>query len=466
MVMSNSFDTLSIRPELLIGVKRLGYSEMTEIQAKALPPALNGADIVGHARTGSGKTAAFALALLQKIDVSLRVPQAMVIAPTRELADQLVAAIRALAVGLDGVRVLLVSGGNSSRDQRDALQAGAHVVVGTPGRLLHQLQLKRIQTKCLTTLVLDEADRMLDMGFEEEVLGILKYLPAARQTLLFSATWPVSTRGLSEQIQRDPVMVGAATLLDDDVLRQSVVVCDRDYRNLALQGVLAERDPVPTLIFCETRNQCKEVTAFLRSLGVSALALHGELEQRDRDEVMVCFRNESARVLVATNVAARGLDVESIRLVICYELSLDPETHIHRIGRTARAEASGEAVSLVAEGTNEMGRLRRIEEHMDANIERVSGDESGAGNLAWWASPWRTLVVRGGRRDKLRPGDLLGALTRGVGLTGDEVGMITLTDKRAWIAVNTRVAQKACDGLNRERIKKKRYRVHLVGGAG
>ncbi|MFT6397864.1 MAG: ATP-independent RNA helicase DbpA [Bradymonadia bacterium] len=461
--MSTTFDTLPLRPELLVGVERLGYTEMTDIQAKSLPPALDGADIVGHARTGSGKTAAFGLVLLQKLDVARRVPQAMIISPTRELADQLVASIRALAVGLDGVRVLLVSGGNSSRDQRDALQAGAHVIVGTPGRLLHQLDLQRIDARSLTTLVLDEADRMLDMGFEDEVLGILAHLPSRRQTLLFSATWPDATRELSEQIQRDPQMVGTETLVDAAVLKQSAVLCVREDRRVALQSVLAEREPVPTLIFCETREQCKATVGFLSELGVAALALHGELEQRDRDEVMVCFRNGTARVLVATNVAARGLDVEGIRLVINYELPRAPEIHVHRIGRTARAEASGEAVSLVVSGGQEVRRLKEIEKHMGAPIKRVPYDPSGTGKLDGWASDWRTLVVLGGRRDKLRPGDLLGALTRGVGLKGAEVGMMVLTDKRAWIAVKASEAQKATEGLNRERIKKKRYRVHLVG---
>ncbi len=461
--MSTTFDTLALRPELLVGVERLGFTEMTEIQAKALPAALQGDDIVGHARTGSGKTAAFALALLNKLDVAKRVPQAIVVAPTRELADQLVASIRALAVGLDGVRVLLVSGGNSSRDQRDALQAGAHVVVGTPGRLLHQLELERIVPKALTTVVLDEADRMLDMGFEEQVLGILEFLPKHRQTLLFSATWPDATRELSEEIQREPTTVGTATLLDESVLKQSVVLCKREERHLALQSVLADRKPVPTLVFCETRQQCKDAAKFLRGLGVSALALHGELEQRDRDEVMVCFRNGTARVLVATNVAARGLDVDSIRLVVCYELSRAPEIHVHRVGRTARAAESGEAVSLVVSGGNEMRRLSEVEEHLGTKLARVPYDASGSAPLDGWHSEWRTIVVLGGRRDKLRPGDIVGALTRGVGLKGDDIGVITLTDKRAWIAVRANVAGKATDGLNRERIKKKRYRVHLVG---
>jgi ATP-independent RNA helicase DbpA len=463
--MAISFDTLPLRPELLTGVARLGFTEMTDIQAKALPVSLSGADIVAHARTGSGKTAVFGLTLLQKLDVSNRTPQAIVLSPTRELAAQLVASIRSLAVGLDGVRVLLVTGGNSSRDQRDALQAGAHVVVGTPGRVLHQLELGRIKTRSLRTVVLDEADRMLDMGFEDEVLGILDYVPPDHQTLLFSATWPRVMKELSGRVQRSPKMVGAATLLDSTVLKQSVVLCKKGGRDHALQCLLAGREPVPTLIFCETRIQCKRVTRVLCDLGVSALALHGELEQRDREEVMVCFRNGSARVLVATNVAARGLDVEGVELVICYELAGDAEVHVHRVGRTARAANHGEAVSLVIDGSKEVQRLAAIERYLDAKLERLVINGKADASLERWSADWRTLVLLGGRGDKLRPGDLLGALTRGVGLDGADVGMIVLTDKRAWIAVRAAVAREAADGLNKGRIKKKRYRVHLVGGA-
>ena len=463
--MTASFDTLPLRPELLTGVARLGFTEMTDIQAKALPLALGGRDLVAHARTGSGKTAVFGLALLQKLDVSKRRPQAIVICPTRELASQLVASIRALAAGLDGVRVLLVTGGNSSRDQRDALKAGAHVVVGTPGRLLHQLELERIRTGSLQTVVLDEADRMLDMGFEDEVLGILDYMPRNPQTLLFSATWPDEMKELSGQIQHYPEMVGVAALLDAAVLKQSVVLCKRDEREATLQGVLSERAPVPTLVFCETRIQCKEVVRFLRGLGVGALALHGELEQRDREEIMVCFRNGSAKVLVATNVAARGLDVEGVELVISYELSRDPEVHVHRVGRTARAESSGEAISLVVNGGNELRRLEAVESYLGAELERAT-TPAASGMLDKWSAEWRTIVVLGGRSDKLRPGDLLGALTRGIGLEGSDVGKIVLTDKRTWVAVRSAVAKKAVDGLNKERIKKKRYRARLVAENG
>jgi ATP-dependent RNA helicase DbpA len=457
------FETLDLAPELLRGTTRLGYTEMTEIQARALPTALAGRDLVGHARTGSGKTAVFGLALLHRLDLSIRTPQALVLCPTRELAEQLVGALRALAVGLAGVRIITVTGGSPSRDQAAAIAAGVHVIVGTPGRVLQQLELERINPENLRVLVFDEADRMLDMGFEEQVDAILKLLPTERQTLLFSATWPAVMDGLSARVQRDPVTIGAAELVDPELLRRRAILCRREDRDLAFYDLLANREPTPTLVFCETREQCRNVTDGLRSRGAAALALHGELEQRARDEVLVRFRNGSARILVATNVAARGLDVDGVGLVVCYEVSPDPDVHIHRVGRTARAEAEGEAVVLVALGGKEERRLADIDAHLGTPIPRTTFDGEAADSLDAWTAAWRTLVVFGGRRDKLRAGDLLGALTRGVGLDGEDVGKIVLTDRRTWIAVRADLARKAMDALNAARIKKKRFRVRLVG---
>ena len=455
------FNTLSLRPELMTGIERLGYVDMTDIQAKAIPEALRGTDLVGHARTGSGKTAAFGLAVLNGLDITDRSPQALVLCPTRELADQLTANLRALAVGLIGTRIITVTGGSPMRAQRAAIDSGAHVVVGTPGRVLQHLEQERLNVDKLRYLVLDEADRMLDMGFEEQVLDIISYVPEQRQTLLFSATWPDEMAKLSEQIQREPMVVGAKALVDEDVLRQSAVLCNWDTRDNALCDLLSDREPTPTLVFCETRVQCHDVAEMLRLKGAAAIALHGDLEQRDRDEVLVRMRNRSAQILVATNVAARGLDLENLGLVVCYELSPDPPVHIHRVGRTARAENSGEAVSLVA-GPREIRRLEAIEAHMDTKIPRTEWQPTRAGALNGWSAPYRTLVIMGGRKDKLRPGDILGALTKDGGIDGADVGKIVLTDRRAWVAIKAEVANRAANGLNRGRIKKKRFRGSVV----
>jgi len=455
----HGFGALGLRPELLIGVARLGFSTMTDIQAAALPVALEGRDLVGHARTGSGKTAAFGLALLQQVEPD-RVPQALVLCPTRELAQQLTTALRALAVGLEGLRVLSLTGGAPVRAQRDALSEGAHVIVGTPGRTLQHLMQRRLDPRRVRCLVLDEADRMLDMGFEDEVQSILGLVPEPRQTLLFSATWPEEMQELSARIQRDPVVVGVQTQISDTVLRQRAVLCTAAERPQKLLDVLSAQSPCPTLVFCETRDQCREVVAHLQAAGADALTLHGELEQRDRDEVLVQLRNDSTRILVATNVAARGLDLEGLGLVVCYELSPEPEVHVHRIGRTARGASEGAAVSLVA-GPRELRRLEAIEATMGVEIPRVTWLVSGGG-LPGWTAPNRTLVIHGGRKDKLRPGDILGALTGDVGLEGSDVGKIVLTDRRGWVAVRAEVAAGAARSLGRTHIKRRRFRVHLV----
>jgi ATP-independent RNA helicase DbpA len=351
-----SFESLGLlRPELLEAVGRLGFGAMTPIQALALPAALAGRDIVGKAKTGSGKTAVFGLALLQQLDLTLDHrggrPQAIVLSPTRELATQLVDSTRALAANLQGVRVLSITGGQPSRDQRARLESGAHVVVATPGRCLQLLELGNLDPSHVRCLVLDEADRLLDMGFEEEVNRILKFLPppGRRQTLLFSATWDSTVERLSERVQKRPEVVSdgdvtssqagpgstsgkAAAQVDRMLLRQSAVLFDggETARLDALCHVLAtaavpeQGAEASCLVFCETRLQCKEVADFLSSCGASALALHGELEQPEREKVLVRFRNKSCRVLVATNVASRGLDVEGVSLVVCYELNDDP----------------------------------------------------------------------------------------------------------------------------------------------
>jgi len=392
------FESLSsLRPELLAGTQRLGYTVLTDIQARALPPALAGRDVVGKAKTGSGKTVVFGLALLSRLDMKLASagrPQALVLSPTRELAQQLVGAVRGLAVGLEGTRVVAATGGARSKEQRDSIAAGVHVVVGTPGRVLQMLDAGYIDPSALRTLVLDEADTLLNMGFEEEVHRIIKQLPSSssggdalrRQTLLFSATWPTKVEALSARVQSRPQIISdgdgdgdgdggaAAAQVDRSLLRQSALLLPAGIdRTAVLCAVLAARgrsvdhNPSPgaeaeaeaeaesdladlAVVFCETRRQCREVAERLQARGAAALALHGDLEQRDRDRVLVRFRNGSCRVLVATNVAARGLDVAGIGLVVCYELSSGQdcgELHTHRVGRTARAESAGEALSLV-----------------------------------------------------------------------------------------------------------------------
>ena len=459
--MQPSFSELGLRTELLEALDQLGYATMTPIQAHALPPILAGADVVGQAKTGSGKTAAFGLGLLHRLDPERRVTQAVVLCPTRELAEQVADELRRLANRSPNTRVVTICGGRPFRDQRLSLEQGAHVVVGTPGRVNQHLDRGTLSLAEMATLVLDEADRMLDMGFIEEVYSVISACPSERQTLLFSATFPDGITALSAQIQDQPVSVSLQARVDDDKLRQLVFACDPGQRREVLVQILAAYRPNAALIFCETRSQCDGLVGFLSHRGASALALHGGLEQRDRDDVLVQFSNGSARLLVATNVASRGLDIGAMPTVIIAELSPDPESHVHRIGRTARAGEDGLALSIVA-GPAEQARLERIEAYLGQPIE--PGPPLTAGSAVTFLAPAnRTLLLLSGRKDKLRKGDVLGALVKDGSIPADAIGQIDLAAKTCAVAVATEYADRALAHVQRGRLKNKRVRAVLLG---
>jgi ATP-dependent RNA helicase DbpA len=456
-----TFSTLALRPPLLAALSQIGYAEMTEIQAAALPLLLKKHDIVGQAKTGSGKTAAFGLSILQSLEINQPGPQSLVLCPTRELADQVASEIRRLASQLPNTRVLVLCGGRPFYHQTQRLKHGASVVVGTPGRLLKHIDKETLDLSHITTLVLDEADRMLDMGFSEDVLRIIKHTPETRQTLLFSATWPAGTQKLSAAVQKKPQKVSVASVVSETQLQQRVYTCEKDERDELLVNLLAEYAPTKTLVFCERKHQCDEVARLLNQRGGRAMALHGDLEQRDRDEVLVQFSNGSTAIVVATNVAARGLDIDELDLVISYEVSPEPEVHIHRVGRTGRADHHGMALSLVASGP-ERRRLHAIEQLMGLTIEKGSPPPP-AHDLKSLSATHRTLMIFGGRKDKLRPGDILGALTGEGGLEGADIGRIQVLDNRAYVAITRSVAREVFKSLHLGKIKGKRFRLMWLG---
>lgn len=459
--MPSSFSDLGLRPPLLVALEQMGFREMTPIQAAALPAILEGADVTGQAQTGSGKTAAFGLGLLQRIDPSLLAAQALVLCPTRELADQVAAEIRRLAQRLSNTRVVTVCGGRPMADQRKALERGAQVIVGTPGRVADHLQRGSLRVESLGIVVLDEADRMLDMGFADEVRGVVDACPPSRQTLLFSATFPDGIEALALAVQRDPVSIAVQALVQSEQLEQLAYIAEGGDRGALLARVLAHHRPDSALIFCETRRDCDQIARFLSARGAYALALHGALEQRERDDVLVQFSNGSVRLLVATNVAARGLDIETLPAVIVAELSPDPPSHIHRIGRTGRAGAAGLAISLVC-GPAELSRLERIEALLGEEIARGQLAESGSA-LGFLAPEFRTVLLRVGRKDKVRKGDVLGALIKEAGLSSEDVGQIRLGAKDIAVAVRTEAADRAMAYLRSGRVKGKRPRAILLG---
>ena len=463
-----SFAQLPLAPSTLANLQQLGYLQMTPIQAASLPLALAGHDLIAQAKTGSGKTAAFALSLLAKLNPRRFAVQALVLCPTRELADQVTQEIRRLARGEDNIKVLTLCGGSTMRPQISSLEHGAHVVVGTPGRIMDHLQRESLDLSALDTLVLDEADRMLDMGFFDDIVFVAKACPKARQTLLFSATYPEGIGKLSQQFLRQPQRITLPEQHEAGKIRQRFYEVDSAQRLSAVGLLLKHYRPVSTLAFCNTRQQCRDLLQLLRAEGFVALALHGELEQRERDQVLIQFANRSCSVLVATDVAARGLDIDQLEAVINVDVTPDTEIHVHRIGRTGRVDQAGWAFSLVS--GNQMARVDNIEKALGHEIEwhLLSELQASPGQRQPpLMPPMVTLLILGGRKEKIRPGDVLGALTGEAGFSKEQVGKINVTDTSTYVAVARGIAREALRKLSAGSIKGKKVKVHLLqDGAG
>jgi ATP-independent RNA helicase DbpA len=451
------FSNLPLPATLLSSLADAGFTSMTAIQAQSLPLILQGNDVLAQAATGSGKTAAFALGLLAKLQVGNFAPQALVLCPTRELAEQVAEAIRQLARGIGNVKVLTLCGGVPMRIQIGSLQHGAHVLVGTPGRVLDLLQQGELKLAALQTLVLDEADRMLEMGFADQLHAIVAAVPEQRQTLLFSATYPAGIAQLSKRVAPDAQRINAAA---DDVavpakITQRFYQLGDTAKGQAVNSLLLALQPVNCMVFCNTKAEAQAIAADLKAKGHSVLELHGDLEQKDRDQAMVQFINGSARVLVATDVAARGLDIAELDLVISVHMAHDLDTHTHRIGRTGRAGAEGQAVSLV--GPQDDYKLRLLEDTLAAPLQLQSLPAALAAAKPLQAD-FVTIQLSGGKKDKLRPGDIVGALTRDGVLGVTDIGKIKLQPTWSFVAVRVPLLKHALALLNADKIKGKRFR--------
>ena len=455
------FAALPLSAPLLKAIGALNYTRMTPVQAQSLPSILAGRDLIGQAPTGSGKTVAFGLGLLHHLDPELRRVQALVLCPTRELADQVAKEIRRLAASIPNLKVLILTGGVPLGPQLASLRKDSHVVVGTPGRVQEMLRKKVLHFAHVRTLVLDEADRMLDMGFEEAIREIVGKTPAKRQTLLFSATYPEEIRAIGRSVLRDPLEVTvAATTSEQAPVEQLFFETELKNKPALLAGVLLHYKPESSVVFCNTRSDVADVADALNELGFSALALHGDLEQRDRDEVLVRFANRSCSVLVASDVAARGLDIKELAAVINYELPHDPDTYVHRIGRTARAGRGGLVLSLVT--PREMPRALELERKQDVSLRWAKAAPLSSKVANALSAAMVTLRIDAGRADKLRPGDVLGALTGDAGLAAENVGKIDVFATRAYVAITRAVADKALARLRSGKIKGRKIRVEKI----
>jgi len=457
---ADSFASLPISKHQVANLDSLGYKKMTAIQAQGLPHVLKGTDLIARAKTGSGKTAAFGIGLLENINPRFFGVQALILCPTRELADQVGKELRRLARSTANIKLVLLCGGKPFGPQKGSLEHGAHIAVGTPGRIQDHLRRGTLDLKGLKSLVLDEADRMLDMGFYDVMTEIIAQTPKDRQTLLFSATYPSAIKKMCQSILRNPVTVTVESEHKPGVIEQLFYEVKKHERNNTLLAILEHYQPETALVFCHTKKQCDEVERWLCDNNIEALALHGDLDQRQRDEVLVKFSNNSVAVLVATDVAARGLDIKSLQAVINYELPRDPEIYVHRIGRTGRAGEKGIALSIFT--ASEAHRINAIENYLKTpcicdvyeSLDRHSGYEL--------RSPMVTIQFDVGRKHKIRPGDLLGALTGDAGLQGSQIGKIDIFDMSSYVAIERPALRQALNSLAAGKVKGRTARARKV----
>ncbi|HDZ16286.1 MAG TPA: ATP-dependent RNA helicase DbpA [Methylophaga aminisulfidivorans] len=457
---ASAFSTLPINKSQLEALASIGYDSMTPIQAESLPALLAGKDVVAQAKTGSGKTAAFGIALLNDINPRFFGVQALVMCPTRDLAEQTTQEIRKLARFMPNIKVTTLCGGKPMGPQIASLEHGSHVVVGTPGRIQDLIKKGRLSIDQLKTLILDEADRMLDMGFSEVIREIISYSPNTRQTGLFSATFPDAIQQMSADIQTNPVSIKVASEHKQDIIKQVFFEIEKNQRDESLLAIFSHYQPANAVVFCHTKKQCDEVAAWLNSHQIQALSIHGDLDQRDRDQALIRFANQSCPVLVATDVAARGLDIAALELVVNYELPRDPEVYVHRIGRTGRAGEKGLAVNIVPPA--DLHRVLAIEEYLSqsTHYENIKSLSTQAGYRL--KAAMTTIQLDSGRKDKLRPGDILGALTGDGGLEGKQIGKITITDLSSYVAIENDLVRGVLGYLSEGKVKGRKIRARRL----
>ncbi len=426
---------------------------MTPIQERAIPLLLEGKDIIAKAKTGSGKSASFGIPLIEKIETSSYNPQALILCPTRELADQVAKELRRVARYKTNLKILILCGGTPMRPQIASLSRGAHILVGTPGRIQDHLSRETIVLKEIESIVLDEADRMLDMGFYDEIKKIISNLPRKRQGMLFSATYPDNIQKLSKEILNSPIMIEIDTTHQDSTIEELAYLIDPKSKMEALLKILKYHKPSTTLIFCNTKARTIEVSSYLHSKNFSSIDLQGDLDQRERNEALLQFANSSVRILVATDVASRGIDVKDISLIINYDLPHSSEIYTHRIGRTARAGSSGSAISLYSQRERE--KLKEVAGDIDTkDIESLSIERKFT-----MESSHNTLCLDGGKKHKIRAGDILGALSKEVGIPTEHIGKIDIFEFQSYIAIDKKSIRRAFEGIKKGKIKGKRLRV-------
>jgi len=451
------FSTLPLSKEMLHNLSEIGYKEMTPIQAQSLPYILDGKDIIAQAKTGSGKTAAFGIGLLSKLQVKKFRVQSLVLCPTRELADQVAKELRMLARATHNVKILTLCGGTAFGPQLGSLRHGAHIIVGTPGRILKHLKKETLSLEDLDMLVLDEADRMLDMGFSEEINEVLSFTKKRKQTLLFSATYTDEIMDISKNLQHEAVTVKTISTESANKITERFYEVEAHQKLDTLINIFSNFKPENVIVFTNTKIDAKEIADNLQKRKIDALAIHGDLEQYERNDVLVQFANKSCPVLIATDVAARGLDIKELSMVINYDLPHGDETYTHRIGRTGRAGKDGLAFTLFSEYEADNAYEYKNETRLFENagdLKVVNGFEMKPQNV--------TLVIEGGKKDKVRAGDLLGALTGDAGLKGSSIGKIDIYERQSYVAIESAFIDEAYRELKNGKIKGKKFSIWVL----
>ncbi len=460
-VTSTAFSSLALPAGLVDNLSTLGYAHMTPVQAQSLPPVLAGKDIIAQAKTGSGKTAAFSLGVLAKLNVKRFRIQSLVLCPTRELAEQVAVEMRKLARGIHNIKILTLCGGVSIGPQIGSLEHGAHIIVGTPGRVDDHIRKGTLRLDDVETLVLDEADQMLDMGFQDTLDAIIERIPQNRQTLLFSATFPRAIEAIAKRVLKNPEMVKVEEEQAKSTIKQYFYKMDNNkQRYPTLKLLLLKFTPQSCVVFCNTKVETQQVCDDLADEGFSAVSLHGDLEQRDRERTLIHFSNKSASILVATDVAARGLDIDDMDMVINYHLAHDTQTHVHRVGRTGRAGKKGIACSIYGEA--EAFKIAQIGEHYERDITPEQMPPFNLLDKPPYRPEMVTLMIDSGKKQKVRAGDILGALTGKDGVAGRQVGKINVLDNVAFVAVERNSSKPALRKLTEGNIKGRKIRARRL----
>lgn len=452
----DQFESLNLPPEQLKNLSDLGYQTMTDIQRLALPSILEGKDVIGQSKTGSGKTAAFGLGVLNSINPRFHGVQTLILCPTRELADQVANDLRTLARVIPNVKILTLCGGTPLAPQRASLEYGAHIVVGTPGRIEDHLSRSNLDLSQAETFVLDEADRMLDMGFQPAIEAIINHLPKSRQTLLFSATFPDSIETMSRRIMNNPLTVKVESSHAQTSIEQ--LFYKVDDRMGALRDLLLHFRPTSSVIFCNTKKETQEICDELNRFGFSCIALHGDLDQKNREKALVQFSNKSVSIMVATDVAARGLDIDALDAVINYQLAHDPEVHVHRVGRTGRASNKGKAISLFTD--KEQYKVERLYDALSLKSQEKALPTPKSQTV--FKPEFSTVQIDGGKKQKLRAGDILGALTRSDQINGSDIGKINIFDFTSFVGVKRKVVNQALEIINQGKMKGRTFKAKVV----